>query len=175
MITKTRKQGNSIMLTVPKDFNVPNGVEVEAKLVENGILYEFVEPQKEFYDFSEDILSDIIAEGYDKDEILVELKRSWQQKLAYEIVPSKHVIKYLKKLKEKPLKEKFLNLIYDEIAIDPYKGEQKTGDLSGIWSSGFKYAGTTYRVAYEIIENKVIPVLLCGTHENFYEQLKKLI
>ena len=137
MITKTRKQGNSIMLTVPKDFNVPNGVEVEAKLVENGILYEFVEPQKEFYDFSEDILSDIIA--------------------------------------EKPLKEKFLNLIYDEIAIDPYKGEQKTGDLSGIWSSGFKYAGTTYRVAYEIIENKVIPVLLCGTHENFYEQLKKLI
>ncbi|HFN1770188.1 TPA: type II toxin-antitoxin system RelE/ParE family toxin, partial [Enterococcus faecium] len=25
------------------------------------------------------------------------------------------------------------------------------------------------------IENKVIPVLLCGTHENFYEQLKKLI
>ncbi|MCH3359595.1 type II toxin-antitoxin system RelE/ParE family toxin, partial [Enterococcus faecium] len=25
----------------------------------------------------------------------------------------------------------------DEIAIDPYKGEQKTGDLSGIWSSGF--------------------------------------
>ena len=52
MITKTRKQGNSIMLTVPKDFNVPNGVEVEAKLVEN----------------------DIIAEGYDKDEILVEFK-----------------------------------------------------------------------------------------------------
>ncbi|MFS1134824.1 AbrB family transcriptional regulator [Enterococcus hirae] len=74
MITKTRKQGNSIMLTVPKDFNVPNGIEVEAKLVENGILYEFVEPQKEFYDFSEDILSDIIAEGYDKDDILVEFK-----------------------------------------------------------------------------------------------------
>ncbi|EOI6006433.1 type II toxin-antitoxin system RelE/ParE family toxin, partial [Enterococcus hirae] len=23
------------------------------------------------------------------------------------------------------------------MAIDPYKGEQKTGDLSGIWSSGF--------------------------------------
>lgn len=74
MITKTRKQGNSIMLTVPKDFNVPNGIEVEAKLVENSILYEFVEPQKEFYDFSEDILSDILAEGYDKDDILVEFR-----------------------------------------------------------------------------------------------------
>ncbi|EME8112570.1 type II toxin-antitoxin system RelE/ParE family toxin, partial [Enterococcus faecium] len=22
--------------------------------------------------------------------------------------------------------------------MDPYKGEQKTGDLSGIWSNGFK-------------------------------------
>ena len=95
--------------------------------------------------------------------------------MAYEIVPSKHVIKYLKKLKEKPLKEKFLDLIYDEIAIDPYKWEQKTGGLSNIWSHGFKYAGTTYRVAYEIHENKVIPALLCGTHENFYEQLKKII
>ncbi|EOS7674107.1 type II toxin-antitoxin system RelE/ParE family toxin, partial [Enterococcus hirae] len=34
---------------------------------------------------------------------------------------------------------------------------------------------TIYRVAYEIRENKVIPVLLRGTHENFYEPLKKII
>ncbi|AGY83043.1 type II toxin-antitoxin system RelE/ParE family toxin [Carnobacterium inhibens] len=94
--------------------------------------------------------------------------------MAYEILPSKHVVKYLKKLKEKPLKEQFLTLIYDEIALHPHSGEQKTGDLSGIWAMGFKYAGTTYRVAYEIKENKVIPLLLCGTHENFYEQLKKI-
>ncbi|EPI05661.1 addiction module toxin, RelE/StbE family [Enterococcus faecalis 13-SD-W-01] len=95
--------------------------------------------------------------------------------MAYEIVPSKHVIKYLKKLKEKPLKEKFLNIIYDEIAIDPYTGVQKIGDLSGIWSKGFNHAGTTYRIAYEIEENKIIPILLCGTHENFYGQLKRLL
>ena len=62
----------------------------------------------------------------------------------------------------------------DEIAINPYSGSQKTGDLSGIWSRGFTYAGTTYRIAYEIEENMVIPVLLCGTHENFYEQLKNI-
>lgn len=94
--------------------------------------------------------------------------------MAYEIIPSKHVIKYLKKLKEKSLKEKFLTVIYDEIATNPHSGDQKTGDLSGIWSMGFKHAGTTYRVAYEIKDNTVIPVLLCGTHENFYEQLKKI-
>ena len=74
MITKTRKQGNSIMLTVPKEFDVPNGVEVEAKLVENGILYEFLEPKKEFFDFSEDVLADILSEGYNKKEILKEFK-----------------------------------------------------------------------------------------------------
>lgn len=94
--------------------------------------------------------------------------------MAYEIIPSKHVLKYLKKLKEKPLKEKFLNIIYDEIAITPHDGEQKTGDLSGIWAMGFKHVGITYRVAYEIKDNAVIPILLCGTHENFYEQLKKI-
>ncbi|AUB54489.1 type II toxin-antitoxin system RelE/ParE family toxin [Enterococcus mundtii] len=94
--------------------------------------------------------------------------------MGYEIVPSKHVIKYLKKIKEKPLKEKFLNMIYDEIAVDPYSGSQKTGDLAGIWSKGFNYAETTYRIAYEIQENMVIPVLLCGTHENFYEQSKNI-
>ncbi|MBW9322946.1 AbrB family transcriptional regulator [Enterococcus casseliflavus] len=74
MITKTRKQGNSIMLTVPKDFGIPNGVEVEVKLVENGILYEFIEPVKPFDDFSEDILTDIINEGYEHEDILSEFK-----------------------------------------------------------------------------------------------------
>ena len=59
MITKTIKQGHSVMLTVPKEFNIPNGVEVEAKLVENDIFYEFVEPKKDFFDFSEDILAEI--------------------------------------------------------------------------------------------------------------------
>lgn len=45
--------------------------------------------------------------------------------MAYEILPSKHVIKYLKKLKEKTLKEQFLTIIYDEIAVRPHSGEQK--------------------------------------------------
>lgn len=33
---------------------------------------------------------------------------------------------------------------------------------------------TKYRVAYGIKDDSVIPILLCGTHENFYEQLKKI-
>ena len=45
------------------------------------------------------------------------------------------------------------------------KGEQNRY-LAGIWAVGFKYAGTTDRIAYEIKDDTVIPVLLWfGTHE----------
>jgi len=115
MITKTRKQGNSIMLTVPKDFNVPNGVEVEAKLVENGILYEFVEPQKEFFDFSEDILSDIIAEGYDKDKILVEFKN-----------------------RKNKLVSSFSNIATDTIANSKAMTKEELAKEIGLWDRSFK-------------------------------------
>ena len=37
--------------------------------------------------------------------------------MAYEILPSKHVVKYLKKLKEKPLKEQFLTVYGDTAAM----------------------------------------------------------
>ena len=37
MFTKTIKQGNSIMVTVPKSFNIPSGVMLDVKKVENGI------------------------------------------------------------------------------------------------------------------------------------------
>ncbi|KPG70591.1 AbrB/MazE/SpoVT family DNA-binding domain-containing protein [Enterococcus sp. RIT-PI-f] len=87
MITKTRKQGNSIMLTVPKDFNIPSGVAVEPKLVGNGILYEFVEPAKDFFDFGEEILTDIIAEGYEHEDILAAFKERKEK-----IVASFHTI-----------------------------------------------------------------------------------
>ncbi len=79
-------------------------------------------------------MADILSEGYSKQEILKEFrnrknaltsafksiaedtvanskpmtKEELAAELAYEILPSKHVIKYLKKLKEKTLKEQFL-------------------------------------------------------------------
>lgn len=95
--------------------------------------------------------------------------------MAYNIKPSKHVVRYLKKIKEKNLKEQFLTVIYDDIAVNPHSGEQKTGDLAGVWAKEFKYARTTYKIAYEIKDDNVIPILLCGTHENFYAQLKKIM
>jgi hypothetical protein len=40
--------------------------------------------------------------------------------------------RFLKKLKEKPLKAAFQQAI-DVIRADPYRGELKTGDLSGVF------------------------------------------
>lgn len=52
---------------------------------------------------------------------------------------------------------------------------RRLGIYQAFGPRGLIYAGITYRIAYEIEENRVIPLLLCGTHENFYEQLKKIL
>ena len=36
MAVKTRKQGNSITITIPSEFNIPSGVKYEAKLLPSG-------------------------------------------------------------------------------------------------------------------------------------------
>ena len=36
MFTKTIKQGNSIMVTVPKSFNIPSGVMLDVKKLKMG-------------------------------------------------------------------------------------------------------------------------------------------
>jgi mRNA interferase RelE/StbE len=96
--------------------------------------------------------------------------------LAYLISPSKRVVKYLKKLKDRRLKEKFVDKIYGDIANDPYRGNEKHGDLKGFYAYGFKYNKTDYRIAYTINDaGEVVIVILAGSHENFYEQLKRLI
>lgn len=99
--------------------------------------------------------------------------RSWLIKLGYNVKITPRVVKYLGKLKDKKLKSKFLDIIYDEISVDPYKGTKKKGDLSELCTVGFRYAKTDYRIAY-IIENDVI-VILAGTHERFYESLKRFL
>ncbi|HWQ75713.1 MAG TPA: type II toxin-antitoxin system RelE/ParE family toxin [Syntrophomonas sp.] len=82
--------------------------------------------------------------------------------------------RYLKKLKEKPLKNKFQAII-DQILLDPYFGEPKTGDLNGVYCCDIFYNQTNYELAYTIIEDdeETLVVILAGTRENFYEVLKR--
>ena len=96
--------------------------------------------------------------------------------MAYDINPSKQVIKYLRKLKNRQLKEKFTDAIYGTIANDPYVGNEKHGDLKSYFAYGFKYDRVDYRIAYTINDdNEIVIVVLAGSHEKFYEQLKRIV
>lgn len=66
---KARKQGNAIMLTVPKSFNVKEGTKVKPTLTTNGIYYEFVRDD-DFFDFDEDILKDLIEQGFEGKDLI---------------------------------------------------------------------------------------------------------
>jgi len=82
--------------------------------------------------------------------------------------------RYLKKIKEKPLMAAFQKAV-DEILKDPHIGNPKTGDLFGVYSYDIYYSKTNYELAYTIIEdnNETVVVILAGTRENFYTELKR--
>ena len=94
----------------------------------------------------------------------------------YEINYSKSAERYLKKIKDKQLLGAFKSAI-DKLRKNPYIGSQKTGDLRGIYGYDVKYSGVNYELAYRIYEeeNRFVVVVLAGTRENFYEELKRLV
>ena len=94
----------------------------------------------------------------------------------YEILFSPAAERFFKKLKEKPLKDAYKEALL-ELGKNPYIGQPKRGDLAGIYGFDVKYMGINYEIAYTISEvnGKKIVILLAGTRENFYEQLKRYI
>ena len=58
-----------------------------------------------------------------------------------------------------------------DIILDPVIGEQKKGDLAGIYVHKFKCVGQLFLLAYEF-DPATRTLLLVGTHENFYRNLK---
>lgn len=83
---------------------------------------------------------------------------------------------YLKKIKDKQLLALYQKAV-DDIRQDHTIGQAKSGDLSGIYGYDIHYNKTNYELAYrvEYQEDKVIIVIMAGTRENFYEQLKRYI
>lgn len=63
-----------------------------------------------------------------------------------------------------------------EIVAQPSAGEEKRGDLSGVFVYKFKINSQEYLLAYELLPNKEAPeeivLLALGSHENFYRNLK---
>jgi mRNA-degrading endonuclease RelE of RelBE toxin-antitoxin system len=92
----------------------------------------------------------------------------------YQLIILPPAARFFKKLKEKPLKAAFQNAV-DEILKDPYVGEAKSGDLSGIFCYDLFSNKTNYELAYVIIENdeSTVVIILAGTRENFYKEIKR--
>ncbi len=89
-------------------------------------------------------------------------------------------VKYLKKLKDKRLKKLYQDAI-DEICADPSVGDPKHGDLEGVLGYDIYYNKINYELAYTIEERVIegtdetetVVVIMAGTRENFYDQLKR--
>jgi len=81
---------------------------------------------------------------------------------------------YIKKIKDKKLKNLFQAAI-DAVREDPYIGEKKLGDLVGVLCIDIFYNKTNYELAYTVkeLDEKIVVVIMAGTRENFYEQLKR--
>jgi hypothetical protein len=74
-----------------------------------------------------------------------------------------------------PLRNR-INLIEDEIALNPYSGERKKGDLKEVFVKKFPLLGEEYLLAYKINEReREVIFLTVGGHENFYLDLKRYI
>lgn len=82
--------------------------------------------------------------------------------------------KYMKKLKDKKLKTLYKEAV-NKIRKDYTVGQAKTGDLSGIYCYDIYYNKTNYELAYtvEYINGNIIVVIMAGTRENFYQELKR--
>ena len=82
--------------------------------------------------------------------------------------------KFLKKLKDKKLKSLYKEAI--EMICEDYSiGEEKTGDLAGMYGYDIYYNKTNYELAYRVrqLDDLIIIVIMAGTKENFYEELKR--
>lgn len=90
----------------------------------------------------------------------------------YDYKPSPKAERYIKKLKDKKLK-RFMEAI-KKIRMDPSIGTAKKGDLAGCLGYDVSYEGINYEIAYIIDETeyKLLIIILMGTRENFYQELK---
>lgn len=59
------------------------------------------------------------------------------------------------------------------IAGQPEAGETKVGDLAGVQVYKFRMGNLMWLVAYRVVDQDTIKLLMVGPHENFYRDLKR--
>lgn len=73
--------------------------------------------------------------------------------------------------------KKLVDKAIGEIAVEPAIGEEKKGDLAGVFVYKFKINKQEVLLAYRLQPNKSKPrelvLLSLGSHENFYSDMKR--
>lgn len=59
------------------------------------------------------------------------------------------------------------------IASQPEAGETKVGDLAGVKVYKFHSGNMLCLIAYRILDENTLKLLMVGPHENFYRDLKR--
>ncbi len=60
------------------------------------------------------------------------------------------------------------------IASQPESGETKVGDLAGVQVYKFRMGSLLCLLAYRVLDENTLKLLMVGPHENFYRDLKRL-
>jgi len=79
--------------------------------------------------------------------------------------------------KVKQLSKKEKEILDDEIrkiAGNPLIGEEKRGDLRGIYIHKFKIKSLQYLLSYRMIKSDM-ELIMIGPHENYYKDLKSYL
>ena len=71
-----------------------------------------------------------------------------------------------------PTQKQAVNETVLAVCGNPALGEQKKGDLAGIFVHKFTHNTQLYLLAYTF-DPATLKLILLGTHENFYQELKR--
>ncbi len=72
-----------------------------------------------------------------------------------------------------PNQKKALDKAVRAIAADVSIGDEKVGDLVGVFIYKFSMGNEKWLLAYRVMSKREIKLLLFGPHENFYRDLKQ--
>jgi len=59
------------------------------------------------------------------------------------------------------------------LANQPDAGETKVGDLAGVQVYKFRMGNLLCLLAYRVLDESTLKLLMVGSHENFYRDLKR--
>ena len=88
------------------------------------------------------------------------------------IFQSRSFEKKIKKFSQK--EKKRLDEEIKKIVKDPAVGEEKKGDLSGVFVYKFKIYTLQYLLSYRLTGDR-LELIMIGPHENYYRDLKRYI